>query len=205
MINCVLAGVGGQGTVLASKLIALSAMAKGENARTAETIGMAQRGGSVVSHVRIGKRIHSPLIPLKEADLILGFEPAEAARCLNYLKKDGLMIVSSKAIIPVTASLAGPARKEGAGYDTGKILEYLRNKVPRLVMLDGEAICQLCGSAKTLNVALLGAAVQSGVLGITLKDMETTIAQKLPEKYREMNIKALYAGAELFKDGGIAK
>ena len=86
MMNCLLAGVGGQGTVLASKLIAQSAMNRGLNARTAETIGMAQRGGCVVSHVRVGEKIHSPLIPQHKADLIIGFEPAEAVRCLPYLK-----------------------------------------------------------------------------------------------------------------------
>ena len=80
--NVLVCGVGGQGTVLASRLIALAAMEKGMEARGAETIGMAQRGGSVVSHVRIGEEIHSPLIPYKAADVIIGFEPAEAVRCL---------------------------------------------------------------------------------------------------------------------------
>ena len=79
--NVLLCGVGGQGTVLASRLIALAAMEKGMEARGAETIGMAQRGGSVVSHVRIGEEIHSPLIPYKAADVIIGFEPAEAWWC----------------------------------------------------------------------------------------------------------------------------
>ena len=81
-MNCILAGVGGQGTVLASKLIARTALNNSMHVRTAETIGMAQRGGCVVSHVRTGKIIHSPLIPLGQADLIIGFEPAEAVRCL---------------------------------------------------------------------------------------------------------------------------
>lgn len=190
MINCILAGVGGQGTILASKLIAQSAILKGMKARTAETIGMAQRGGSVVSHVRIGEKIHSPLIPLHEADLIIGFEPAEAARCLNFLKKDGLMIVSQKAIIPVTSSLSVSA------YDGRDVLEYLKNKVPRLIVVDSETICQACGSAKILNVSLLGAAVASGLPGITLEDVEAAIRQKLPGKYVEINLQALYAGVK---------
>ena len=87
--NCLLCGVGGQGVVLASKLIAFAAMRQGKSVRTAETIGMAQRGGSVVSHVRIGEEIYSPQIPLKSADLILAFEPAEAVRSLPYLKAGG--------------------------------------------------------------------------------------------------------------------
>ena len=85
--NCLLCGVGGQGVVLASRLIAFAAMEKGNFVRTTETIGMAQRGGSVVSHVRMGEQVHSPLIPEGEADVILAFEPGEAVRCLPYLKK----------------------------------------------------------------------------------------------------------------------
>ena len=94
--SILLAGVGGQGTVLASKLIAQAAIDLGFPARTAETIGMAQRGGCVVSHVRIGEA-HSPLIPKGKADIIIGFEPAEAVRCLPYLKEEGVVVTTKKA------------------------------------------------------------------------------------------------------------
>ena len=87
--NCLLCGVGGQGVVLASRLIAYAAMEQGDFVRTTETIGMAQRGGSVVSHVRAGEEVHSPLIPAGGADVILAFEPGEAVRCLPYLKEGG--------------------------------------------------------------------------------------------------------------------
>jgi len=107
--NILLCGVGGQGTILASKLIAEAAMRRGFAVRTAETIGMAQRGGCVASHVRIGHEIHSPLIPNASADLIIGFEPAEAIRALPYLKKDGAVVASRKRIQPVTAALGGKA------------------------------------------------------------------------------------------------
>lgn len=93
--SILLAGVGGQGTVLASKLIAQAAIDLGFPARTAETIGMAQRGGCVVSHVRIGEA-HSPLIPKGKADIIIGFEPAEAVRCLPYLKEEGVVVTTKK-------------------------------------------------------------------------------------------------------------
>ena len=98
--SCLLCGVGGQGTVLASRIIAAAAMAKGLRAKTAETIGMAQRGGSVVSHVRIGEAIASPTIPLGTADVMIGFEPGEAAANIKYLKEDGILIVSSKQVKP---------------------------------------------------------------------------------------------------------
>lgn len=188
MINCILAGVGGQGTILASKLIAQAAMKKGLQARTAETIGMAQRGGSVVSHVRIGEDIQSPMIPLNSAEVIIGFEPAEAVRCLGYLKENGTVIVSQKAIKPVTASLSD------SDYDGSEMLSYLRSKVASLIVVDGEAICTACGSAKVLNIGLLGAAVATGVLGLSLGEMEATIKEKLPQKFIEMNLQALQAG-----------
>ena len=103
-VNIILSGVGGQGTILAAKLLAQAAMNRGETVKTAETIGMAQRGGSVVSHVRIGERIQSPLIPLAHADLIIGFEPAEAIRCLPYLRENGIVIMSSKVIVPMATA-----------------------------------------------------------------------------------------------------
>ena len=195
MKNCMLAGVGGQGTVLASKIIAQVAMKEGLSAHTAETIGMAQRGGCVVSHVRIGEDAFSPLIPKGTADVVIGFEPAEAVRCLPYLKEDGAMVVSTKAVQPVTASLSG------SPYDVEGMLAFLRDRVKRLILVDGEEVCRQCGSAKVLNVALLGAAAGAGVLPMTLKQIEDTIREKLPERFLSMNLKALAAGAEAVTGG----
>ena len=190
MVNCILAGVGGQGTILASKLIAQAAIKNGLQVRTAETIGMAQRGGCVVSHVRMGEEIHSPLIPLQSADVIVGFEPAEAVRCLSYLKEVGTVIVSLKAIKPVTDSLSK------IDYDGDEMLKYLSSHVKRLIVVDSEAIFATCGTAKVLNIALLGAAAAAGVLGISLADLERTIQENLPEELIDMNMKALRTGAE---------
>lgn len=189
-INCLLCGVGGQGTVLASKLIAQSAMDQGKQARTAETIGMAQRGGCVVSHVRVGQEVHSPLIPLGEADLIIAFEPAEGVRCLPYLKKGGTVITAKKAIQPVTASLGG------MDYRAEEMLDYLKNQVQRVIVVDGDAICEACGSPKVLNVALLGAAIASGALGVTLEQMRKTIAQRVNPRFIELNDRALALGSK---------
>lgn len=116
--NCLLCGVGGQGVVLASKLIAYAALDKGMFVRTTETIGMAQRGGSVVSHVRMGEEIHSPMIPKGQADVILAFEPAEAVRSLPYLREGGMLIVNRKAVKPVTATLGG------GQYDGHEMLDF---------------------------------------------------------------------------------
>ena len=134
MKSCLLCGVGGQGTVLASRIIASAAMEKGLFARTAETIGMAQRGGSVVSHVRIGEKVPSPMIPQGKADLILGFEPGEALRNLGYLKEGGTVILCAEEVQPVTAALAS------VEYNGKTIIEYLKTKVDRLIVLDTERI-----------------------------------------------------------------
>lgn len=188
--DILLCGVGGQGTVLASNLIAAAAMSVGEIVHSAETIGMAQRGGSVTSHVRIGPRAHSPLIPGGSADLILAFEPSEAARNLNYLKKDGMVIVNKMPIKPVTESL------RNTGYDGTDIIHYLTDHCPHLITLDGFAFVQTYGSARYLNVALLGVAAGSGRLGLPAEVIMQEIEHRVPERFRETNIQVFKAGKE---------
>ncbi len=184
--SCLLCGVGGQGTVLASKMIAFAAMEKGENVRTAETIGMAQRGGSVVSHVRVGGSIKSPIIPIHGADVLIAFEPAEAVRCLEYLKEGGTVIVNKKAVKPVTSSLTG------SDYDGKVMLSHLQKKVKKLILVDGDAVCERCGSAKVLNMVLLAAAVKAGALSMNIEELQNAIEKKLPEKFKEINLKAVH-------------
>lgn len=188
MYNILLAGVGGQGTVLASKIIAACAMNKGENAHTAETIGMAQRGGSVVSHVRIGDNVYSPLIPMGQADVIIGFEPGEAVRALPYLKKDGTVVVSNTAVKPITDSLSDTS------YNSDDMLNYLKNKNIELVIVDGDSIINEMGSAKFLNVALLGAAAKTGAVDFSVSDIEEVIKTMLKPQFCEANLKALKLG-----------
>ena len=188
--NCLLCGVGGQGVVLASRLIAFAAMEKGYFVRTTETIGMAQRGGSVVSHVRIGEEVHSPLIPEGAADVILAFEPGEAVRALPYLKEGGTVIADRKIVKPVTASLGGN------DYRAEDMISWLEKKAGKLLVIDGDELCRKAGSAKVLNVVLLGAASQAGVLGITPDEMLDAVRKNVKEKYIELNERALMLGRE---------
>ena len=189
--NCLLCGVGGQGVVLASKLIAYAAMEKGLNVRTSETIGMSQRGGSVVTHVRMGETVHSSMIPKGTADVIMAFEPAEAVRNLSYLKEDGVMVVDKKAVKPVTATLSQNK------YDGQKELLCLQENVKNLYIVDGDAICEEAGSSKVLNVVLLGVALGSGVLDIQLEEMKEEIKKHVKPQFVEMNMKALELGAKV--------
>lgn len=187
-MDCILAGVGGQGTVLASKVIASVAMENGWQVRTAETIGMAQRGGSVVSHVRIGRNIASPLIPPGKADVIIGFEPGEAVRCLNYLKHGGAVVTSTMAVAPVSASLGG------ASYNGAAMLTYLRENVKNLITVDGEGVCAAAGTAKVLNMALLGAAIGANALDIKAEHILKALETSVKPQFIAMNIEAFNRG-----------
>lgn len=193
--SCLICGVGGQGVVLASRVIAYAAMNRGMFTRTAETIGMAQRGGSVVSHVRFGENIHSPLISPGGADLILALEPAEAVRALDYLKDGGTVVVSEKAVRPVSATLSG-------GYSGNEMLDYLRTHVKSLYIIDTDSVCTAVGSFKAVNIALLGAASVSGALGFSMQEIEGAIRELTQEKHFETNRKALRLGAEAAEKRG---
>lgn len=183
--SIILCGVGGQGTVLASKLLSAAAMRRGLPVQAAETIGMAQRGGSVTSHVRIGEGISSPLIGRGKADLLMGFEPAEAVRQLGYLREGGVAVVGNRPIIPVSATTGGPA------YDLDAIMAYLRARTNRLLVVDVHAAAQDLGSSKCLNVVLLGAALRAGVLSLTEDDVRAAMLERLPERFHELNLRAL--------------
>ncbi len=191
MINCMIAGVGGQGTVLASKLIAAAAMRKGFDVRTTETIGMAQRGGSVVSHIRMGHHIHSPLIPLASADVIIAFEPAEAVRLLPYLAGGGQMIVCDTAIKPFIGTNAENT------YQASVMTDYLKAHVARLTMIDGDALLAQCGNAKTLNIAILGAAMQSGAFPFEADDLTCVMKEMLQQRFWEINLASFEIGRSM--------
>lgn len=183
--NIILCGVGGQGTVLASKLIATAAMKKGISVMSAETIGMAQRGGSVFSHIRLGDHLHSPMIAKGTADIIIGFEPAETVRMLPYLKDNGQVIVSNHAIMPVTSTLSG------SDYNGDEMILFLKKSARNLLVVDTEKACLALGSSKVLNILLLGAAIFSGALGLTEAEIQGAIKERLPEKFHTLNYQAL--------------
>ena len=183
--NIVLCGVGGQGTVLASKLIAAAAMKKDIPVMSAETIGMAQRGGSVFSHIRMGEGLYAPMIAKGTADIIIGFEPGEAVRQLPYLREGGQVIVSQRAIMPVTATLSGTP------YSGGEMTAYLKDHIPNLIIVDTERACRKIGSPKVLNLLLLGAAIHSGALGLNEDEIKDAVRERLPERFHELNFRAL--------------
>ncbi len=171
--NCLLCGVGGQGTVLASNLIATAALYQKMEVRASDTIGMAQRGGSVVSHIRYGKKIHSSLISEGEADVIIAFEPAEAVRYLHYLKEGGTVIVCTRPVIPVASALAH-------SYETNVLLHYLHENASNVIEVDMKR-----ESNRNINIKLLATAVSSGVLGLTAESLRYAVEKQMPEKGRK--------------------
>ena len=200
MINILLTGVGGQGTVLAAKVLAQAAEAKGWHVRTAETIGMAQRGGSVVSHVRMGdegEEVFSPLLEHGSADLVVAFEPAEAARALPYFAPGGLLVTATTGIQPVTSSLAKQA------YDPSAVLMELQAKVSNAVAVDDAILCERAGSRKALNTVLLSTAIAEGERtdrglagAITIEDLKSAIAVCVKPRFVDMNLHAVDVAVE---------
>ena len=175
--NILICGVGGQGTVLAAKVLSQAAVSSGKRVLSAETIGMAQRGGSVVSHVRIGENLFSPLIPKGQADVIIAFEATEAVRSIEYLKKDGMVIVNKKVVQPTTASLTGKTFEEGA------MIEYLES------VAKTEQACEDLKSSKVVNMVLLGAACKTGV--IERDELKAAVKLLVKPDFYELNCKAI--------------
>lgn len=199
MLNVLLTGVGGQGTVLAAKVLAQAALAKGWQVRTAETIGMAQRGGSVTSHVRMGsngEEVHAPLLTKGSADLVIAFEPGEAARVVPYLAPNGVLVVATTPIQPVTAALSKePYRASDVMAGLRRAFEALPDA--QLVVVDDAALVEKAGSRKVLNTALLARAVATGRLPISVDEIKEAVAACVKPRFVEMNLAAVDAALAL--------
>lgn len=186
--NVIIAGVGGQGTVLASRVLAQTAVAQSLSARTAENIGMAQREGSVQSHVRINQPDFGSLIPAYGADLMIAFEPAEAVRSLPVLKPGGAVLVNTAVIHPVTVTL-GQFK-----YDAAAIRNYLQDKAPDARFLPATELAMQAGNIKTANVVMLGAAAGLSVLPFSAEALLETLLEMVPAKVRDVNRRAFELG-----------
>ena len=195
MRNVLLTGVGGQGTVLAAKVLAQAAQAKGWQVRTAETIGMAQRGGSVVSHVRMGdngEEVIAPLVAKGTADMIIAFEPAEAARVLPYLASDGVMVSATTSIQPITAALSTePYLAEATIASLRGRLNGSVEAPARFVLVDDEAVLSQVGNRKALNTVLLAFALKTGHLPLSLDDLRDAIRACVKPWFVELNLAAI--------------
>ncbi len=191
--DILIAGVGGQGTILTGRIIASLAISEGLDVKTAETHGMAQRGGSVITHVRIGEKVYSPLIPRGDGDVLLSFEKLEALRWLPYLSPQGTVIVNTQELDPL------PVLTGEIEYSS-EILEEIKSKTGRLIAADALSIDPVSKNARMVNTFLLGilASTMEFEKEKWLKTMEETIKAKLVE----INKQAFEAGWQYAREAG---
>jgi indolepyruvate ferredoxin oxidoreductase beta subunit len=184
--NVLLSGVGGQGIILASKVLAIGLIEAGFDVKMSEVHGMAQRGGSVTTQVRFGEKVYSPIIGLGQADIIVAFEKMEGGKMLEYLKPDGKMVINDYKI-PSAPILAGTI-----DYPTG-IIEEIKSKVNDVTVVDGPALAKEVGNIKTMNIAIMGSLIKALDLDKII-DWEKVIAKVVKEKFIAVNVKAFNVG-----------
>ncbi|MFO8072486.1 MAG: indolepyruvate oxidoreductase subunit beta [Polyangia bacterium] len=185
--NILLVGVGGQGIILASDLLSNLGLELGMDVKKSEIHGMAQRGGSVESHVRLGKDVLSPLIPAGQADFVLCVEQVEALRHLDHLAEDGTMLVSSVRVIPPSVTVGGER------YPSGDEIEAeLKRHTARVAMLELPELMREVGNPRTANIIMLGA--MSAFLPFEPEIWKSTLAGFLPEKIVKVNLAAFDVG-----------
>lgn len=187
MMNILIAGVGGQGTLLASRVLGKYAMLCGKDCKLSEIHGMSQRGGSVVTHVRIGDKIYSPVIWEGGADMIIAFEALEAARVKHYLKKDGILLVNDEKILPMPCIT-------GAAVYPDNVKESLTADVEKTYFVRAQEWAVEAGSGKATNIVMLGALCR--LFGFDKEVMKEAVAACVPAKFAELNLKAFELGFE---------
>lgn len=186
--NVLFVGVGGQGTILASKILAEGLLKSGYDVKMSEVHGMAQRGGSVTTQVRFGEKVYSPLIEKGKADVIVSFEKSEAARNLSYLKKDGHVVINDYEIHPVPVLI-------GKEKYPDNINEKLTDIVENIIIINASEIAENLGNIKAQNVVLLGALVK--ILKLEDISWDEVISDIVPPKAIELNKKAFKAGMDV--------
>lgn len=186
-MNLFLCGVGGQGILLASEIISSACMNAGFDVKQSEVHGMAQRGGSVISHIRFGKKVYSPLIEPGDADFVVSFEMLEALRYLPYMNKETKVIVNTQKILPAPVAI---------GMDTypSEVVDQLRQRKLSIFPVDAFDIAQAIGETRAVNMVLVGAL--SAFLSLEESAFMQAIERRIPEKIRKVNIEAFLKGKE---------
>lgn len=194
VFNVVIAGVGGQGVLLTSKILAETAMLQDFDVKQSEVHGMAQRGGSVISHVRFGEKVYSPIVSEGDADLLIGFEPLETARYIHFLKENGIVVYNTYRISSITVSI-------GAEKYPEDIDEIIKKNAKKVYPIDGTNLAVKAGDKRALNIVLLGAVLKFLPLdkNIVLKSLENNVKGKA----LDINKKAFELGINLLKNAKI--
>lgn len=185
--NIVITGVGGQGVIMASYVLSQAAMADGFDVKQSEVHGMSQRGGSVLSHLRFGEKVWSPLVAQGTTDILLSFEPLEALRYINWLRPGGKLVYNTLRVNPSTVS-------SGLAEYPADIHDQIRQSWDNVVAIDANALALAAGNAKAANMVMLGAV--SGGLPFKDETWENIIAAVVPPKTVEANMRAFRLGRE---------
>ncbi|MEM3725725.1 MAG: indolepyruvate oxidoreductase subunit beta [Candidatus Bathyarchaeia archaeon] len=192
--NIVLAGVGGQGVLLAAEILGTAAVKEGLNVRVGEIHGMAQRGGAAVSTVRIGEKVFSPFVLDGQANFILGFEPLETLRNIRYASEKTLIIMGDERIPPPEFTLKNmdyPQMEE--------ILKRIKRFSQKIVLVETSRLAREAGSALAQNVVLLGATASTGKLPMSNKSLIEALKELIPAQHIKINVKAFELGYNYVK------
>ncbi|HEY90867.1 MAG TPA: indolepyruvate oxidoreductase subunit beta [Dehalococcoidia bacterium] len=186
-------GVGGQGNILASDLISETALATGYDVKKTDTLGMAQRNGSVISHVRIAERVYSPLIKQGNVDILLAFEKLEAVRWCNYLRPGAITIINNHALPPLAVNLGVEQYP-----DDDEIQDILRQRTDQVYLVDGTTRVAGLGNTRTLNIFMLGCF--SHFAPFEVDDWKRSFSERLPERLLKINLEAFEMGRKEIQD-----
>ena len=187
--NVLITGVGGQGVILMSELLGKAAVSDGLRVRGSEVLGMAVRGGPVISTIRIGSEVYGPLIPAGKGDLIIGMEPAETLRNITYMSKSSLIILNTQRVVPVMVFLG-----KSSYPSLDEILEKLKSNSDRVIKLDAVQLAKEAGSALSANMVMLGASFGTGRLPIKIETIKKTMEAHFSAKIAPVNIRAFDLG-----------
>jgi len=195
-IDLLITGVGGQGNVLASDIISEVAIGAGYDVKKTDTLGMAQRGGSVISNVRIAQHVYSPLIREGEVDILLAFEKLEAARWGNYLREGGIAIINNQAVPPLAVSMGN----EQYPSDT-MVTDILKQRTDCIYFVEGSQRARELGNIRTLNIYMLGCV--SLFLPFKVSGWKSSISQHLPASVQKINLTAFDQGRKEMRNDRI--
>lgn len=190
-LNILITGVGGQGVILMSELLGKAAVADGLRVRGSEILGMAVRGGSVTSIIRLGDEVYGPLIPMGKCDALVGMEPSEALRNIAYLSNANSVIINTAVTIPFSVSVG-----ESKYPSLAEILKKLSQASDRVIQLDAAKLAQQAGKLLTTNIVMLGALFGTELLPIKMATIKETIQAHFPAKMAPLNTKAFDLGYE---------
>jgi indolepyruvate ferredoxin oxidoreductase, beta subunit len=193
-LNIIIAGVGGQGVVLLSEILGNAAVRDGLKVRGSEVLGMAQRGGSVFSNIRLGEEVYSPMTPDGKCDVLISLEPSEALRNIQYLNPRSIVIMNNRKVIPATVSMGKSSYPE-----IDQIQQKLQSVAAKVISLDSVEIAEKAGNRQTANVVMLGALFGSGKIPIKMETIKDSIRERVPAKVADVNLKAFDMGYNLIK------